>query len=247
MTDLTARPRPLDIIGYRKDGRPIRLIGGGDGTGGPDPAPPTDPAPAVPPAPAPVPPVPPAPPAPPTPFDPNTLTPEARAWLESERKRVAAEEGAKARTQSKENAAAEARKELLAKLGLEPDVKPEDAAAQLATERAERKAIQVNYSVRDAARDAGGDHELVSAYLQAKGRLKDLDPSASDFDEKIKALVDQAVAEKPSLKLASAPAVVPPGGSGPGSSVVPGSTPPPRTRSADYVSALQAHYKRPTQ
>lgn len=239
MTARSALPKPGALLGYRKDGRPIRLIAGGSQPVGDPAAPPANPGTSGDPA---TPPTPPAPPAP-TPFDPNALSPEAKSWLESERKRIAAEEGACARTGSKEAA----RKELLAQLDIKAD-KPEDAVAELARERAERRQLQVNYSVERAASKAGADDELVAAYLAGKGRLKDLDPTASDFDTKVKALIDAALTEKPSLKLATAtPPPTPPGGQGPGSGVVPGATPPPRARVADYVTAMQNHYKKPTQ
>jgi len=210
----------------------------------PNQTPPADPAPVVPgatdPSPAPVAPAAPA-------FDPNALDPAVKAYLDGERKRIAAEEGQRARTQSKANAAAEAQAELLAKLGLKPDVKPEDAAAELAAERAERRSLQVSYSVERAASKAGADDELMSAYLAGKGRLKDLDPTASDFADKVKALIDAALTEKPSLKLAgAAPIVTPPGGQGPGSAVVPGQQPAPKKR-PDMVSAYAAHYAPKTQ
>jgi hypothetical protein len=231
------KPAPGSIIGYRKDGREIRLIGGGSEPIG-------EPAPAAPPTPPPVPPAPPAPqptpvPAPPA-FNPNS--PEAIAWRDAERAKIAAEEGAKARTGSKDAA----RKELLAQLGIEAE-KPEDAAAALAAERAERKAERVQNAVERAAGKAGADDDLIAAYLAAKGRLKDLDPTASDFGDKVKALIDAALVEKPSLKLATTPAAVPPGGQGPGTSVVPGSTPAPGGRPTDLVSAYAKHYASKTQ
>lgn len=242
MTAPLARPQPLDVIGYRKDGRPIRLQAGGDGTGDPAPAtgtgapaaPPADPAPTA------------QPPATPPAFDPNTLSPEARAYLDGERKRIAAEEGARARTTSKANAAAEAQAELLAKLGLKPDVKPEDAAAELARERAARTAERVTYSVERAASKAGADDDLMTAYLQTKGRLKDLDPTASDFPDKVAKLVEVALTEKPSLKLATTGPVTPPGGQGPGAGVTPGAQPAPKRR-PDMVSAYAQHYAPKTQ
>jgi hypothetical protein len=227
MTARSVLLAPLTIIGYRKDGRPIRLQAGGDGTSDPGATPPADLAPVVPATP-------PAPPATPA-FDPNALDPAVKAYLDSERKRIVAEESGRARTESKANAAREAQAELLAKLGLKPDVKPEDAAAELAAERAER-----------AASKAGADDELVSAYLAGKGRLKDLDPTASDFADKVKALIDTALTEKPSLKLATAPPATPPGGQGPGSAVVPGQQPAPKKR-PDMVSAYAAHYAPKTQ
>lgn len=207
------------------------------------PAPPVDPTPAAPVVPA----TPPAVPVPPTPavpaapaFDPTS--PAAKAWADSERARIAAEEGAKARTGSKETA----RKELLAQLGLEVE-KPEDAAAALAAERAERKAERVQNAVERAAGKAGADDDLIAAYLSSKGRLKDLDPSANDFGDKVKTLIEAALVEKPSLKLTTAPVVTPPGGQGPASGVVPGSQPTPVKRSGDMVAAYREHYAPKTQ
>lgn len=238
---MTVSPKlvPGSIIGYRKDGRPIRLIAGAsEPLGGPAPVVPATPP--VVPAPAPAPVV-------PAPFDPNALSPEVKAYLASETARIKAEEGARERTASKANAAAEARAELLKQLGMKDDVKPEDAAAQLAAERAERRAERVQNGVERAASKAGADDELVASYLASKGRLKDLDPAASDFADKVKGLIDAALIEKPSLKLATTPVVTPPGGQGPGSGVVPGAQPAPQGRSGSLVEAYAKHYAPKTQ
>lgn len=200
-----------------------------------DPNPPVDPgAGGVPTPPVAPPATPPAVPAAPA-FDPTS--PAAKAWADSERARIAAEEGAKARTGSKDAA----RKALLEELGLAVD-KPEDAAAALAAERAERKAERVQNAVERAAGRAGADDDLIAAYLASKGRLKDLDPSASDFADKVKGLIEAALVEKPSLKLATAAVVTPPGGQGPASGVVPGSQPPPAKRDPSLVNAYAKHY-----
>jgi uncharacterized protein YjbJ (UPF0337 family) len=211
-----------------------------------NPTPPVDPAPVVPGQPAPSPAPAPAPVVP-APFDPNALSPEIKAYLASETARIKAEEGARERTASKANAAAEARADLLKQLGLKPDVTPQDAAAELAQERAERKAERVQGAVERAAGKAGADDELVASYLASKGRLKDLDPSASDFADKVKTLIDAALVEKPSLKLATAPPVTPPGGQGPGSGVVPGSQPAPAKRDPSLVNAYAKLYAPKTQ
>ncbi len=213
----------------------------------PNPTPPTtDPTPAVPGQPAPSPAVP-AQPAVPAPFDPSSLSPEVKAYLASETARIKAEEAGRERTTSKANAAAEARAELLKQLGMKEDVKPEDAAATIAAKDAALRDLQVGYSVERAASKAGADDELMASYLAGKGRLKDLDPTASDFADKIKSLIDAALVEKPSLKLAGAtPPPTPPGGQGPGSGVVPGQQPPPKRR-PDMISAYAAHYAPKTQ
>lgn len=209
----------------------------------PNPTPPAAPAPVVPATPAPAPAVPTPAPAPAAPaFDPTS--PAAKAWADGERAKIAAEEGAKARTGSKDAA----RKELLAQLGLEVE-KPEDAAAALASERSRIGAERVQMAVERASRGLADD-ELMAAYLAGKGRLTGLDPTAADFATKVKALIDAALVEKPSLKLAGAPAVpaiVPPGGQGPGSVVVPGAVPAPEKRSVNLQEAYAKHYAKPTQ
>lgn len=180
-----------------------------------------DPAPVDSPPVVPVPPV--APPAPTPPaFDRATASPELKAYLDAqdaEHRRLIAEADTKARTTSKANAAKEAEAALLAKLGLKPDDKPDDiATAKSDRDRlaAENLALQINGRVESAARSAGADDDLMVAYLGSKGRLAGLDPAAADFADKVKALVDAAVVEKPSLKLATGAIVVTPGSRGPG-------------------------------
>lgn len=238
MTARSALPAPGTLLGYRKSGQPIRLIAGGSQPVD-TPTPPVDPGASGAPTPPVASPAVPAAPAAPA-FDPNS--PAAKAWADSERARIAAEEGAKARTGSKDAA----RKELLAQLGLEAE-KPEDAAAALAAERAERKAERVQNAVERAAGKAGADDDLIAAYLSSKGRLKDLDPTAGDFADKVKSLIEAALIEKPSLKLAAAPVVTPPGGQGPASGVVPGAQPPATGRPISMVDAYKAHYAPKTQ
>lgn len=204
-----------------------------------DPTPPVDPAPAVPGAPAPSP--------APQPFDPKSLSLEAQAYLDSERARIKADEGARERTTSKANAEAAERQRIAQLLGYAPTATPEDVAKQLTEERAARQAERVENAVEKAASKAGADDDLVVAHLARQGKLKGLDPSASDFADRVKALVDAALVEKPSLNMATAaPAPTPPGGQGPGAGVTPGAQPPPRTR-PDLMTAYANHYAAKTQ
>lgn len=145
-------------------------------------------------------------PADPAPFDPKALSPEVKAYLAEQLAKAKADAENRARVTSKENA----RKELLAEFAKatgEADPTPEDLGKLLAEQRAENRALRVGQAVRDAC--AGKyDVDLVAAVLEHGGKVADLDPSASDFAEKVSALVEAEVARKPSLKLALAPTPV---------------------------------------
>jgi hypothetical protein len=165
------------------------------------------------PAPAPAP----APAAPPV-FDPNSLTPEARAWMD-EQVRKADE---KARTGTRDNAAKQATDELTKRLaealGVAPKAaSPEALSAEISTLKARNAELAQAKAISDACRadDVKADADLVEALLARKGKLKDLDPDAADFSAKIKALVLETVNANPRLKLEAAPAAPAPGGSAP--------------------------------
>lgn len=211
---LPTHPRTgLTAIGYRKSGAPIwPIMGGSQPTGGepaPAPAPPT-PVPA--PAPAPAPPAPTPAPAPaPAPtggaFDPATLSPEAQAYLKA---RIA-EADKKSRTTSKENAAAQARDDLLKTMAEALDMKPKEVdpaevGRQLAAAQAETKALKVQAAVSAQARAQGADEALLTAVLAHGGKLAGLDPAGATFDADVTKLVTDAVAANPKLKLDVTPA-----------------------------------------
>lgn len=155
----------------------------------------------------------PVPPTDPKPFDPANAPPEVQAYLEAERKRIAAAEGGKAR----DTARATEREATLAKiaeaLGLKPaEVDPAQVAQELTTARAEARTAKIDRAVDTAARRAGADEDLVGAVLARKGLLADLDPAAADFADKVAALVKAEVDGNPRLKLETG---TPPGGQAP--------------------------------
>lgn len=155
----------------------------------------------------------PTPPAvPPTPapaFDPES--PAIKAYLEAERKRIAVEEGGKARTLSKENARKEALADLAKAWGAEGDaqVDPKDAAAELiaartaaTTAQAEARTLRIDQAIDRAAREAKADGDIVGALLAKAGKLADLDPGkGAEFVTAVKALVDEIVASNPRVLL----------------------------------------------
>lgn len=174
------------------------------------------------PTPSPAPPAPaPAPPAAPAAFDPASLTPEARAYLDAQIRAA----DTRARTGTRDNAAKEARAALLKELtGGDATKTPEQIAEELRqaqTTAAEKdrkiKALMTERAISQACRapDVLGDGDLVAALLAHQGKLDGLDPSAADFDAKVQALVKAAVAANPRLKLDQGPAVPAPGGSNP--------------------------------
>lgn len=173
---------------------------------------PTDPAPVAPegiPAPAPTSPTP-APPPVPAPFDVNALTPEVQAYIKAQ---VDAAD-LKARTGSKANAAAEARKELTAQiaktLGLAGD-EPPDPAALTAHLEAARDAAWASGVELQVFRIAGGlganpDSLMDSrAFISSLDDLVDLDPNSAEFRTALQAKVQEAAAKHPASASGQAP------------------------------------------
>lgn len=144
----------------------------------------------------------------------------------------------KARTTAKQQAADEARNELLGQLapalkalGVDvpggEKVTPEQLAQQLADEAAARKAadaaaqnLQREHQVLLSAVTAGADHKRLLDSRSFLAKVADLDPTAEDFTTKVDAAVRQALTDDPTLKAGRAPgssSVDHPGGSGEGS------------------------------
>lgn len=164
--------------------------------------PPVESTPAVPPV---------VPPAEPKPFDVKDLSPEAQAYL---RAQITAADS-KARTTSKDNARTEVLDQIAQALGIKPkDVDPAEIGKQLVEARTAAAKLTVDRALDRAARAAGADEDLVGAVLERQGKLAGLDPTAADFADKVEALVTEAVAANPRLKL-EATAPTPPGGQAP--------------------------------
>lgn len=114
----------------------------------------------------------------------------------------------------------EFKKGLAKLLGIEPDdespeaLKKAMADAQktvgekdttIAEQSKEITSLKVQIAVGDAARKEGADDGLTYAYLNAHGKLSNLDPEADDFDTKVSGLVQDAVKEKEVLKTRQVP------------------------------------------
>jgi hypothetical protein len=161
---------------------------------------------------------PPAAPAAPAPFDPNTLAPEVKAYIEQEKRKA----DERARTGTRDNAAKQATDELTKKLAEALGIAPKEAdPAKLTAELSALKARNAEL-LQDAAiaaacskSDVKADADLVGALLARQGKLKDLDPDAADFTTRMQALVAETVAANPRLKLETAPAAPAAGGSAP--------------------------------
>ena len=167
-------------------------------------------------APAPAPAEPAAPVAVPAAFDPASAPAEVKAYIDAERRRIASDEAAKARLGSKATARAETLEEIAKALGLKPgEVDPAEVARQLDAARGETRQLKIDRALDRAARALKADEDLVGAVLARTGKLADLDPTAVDFEDKIKALVEEAVTANPRLKLEITPAPVAPGGQAP--------------------------------
>lgn len=194
------------ILGYRRDGRPIYPIAGGSGEGGggsggnQPPAPPASPPTPAPPAPA-------APPAPPAdPWASFQWDGKVESLPEPVAKviREARAEAGKERTTAKENAAKEAREQLLKELGLlKPDETPDPAklAAELGDKDTRIGGLEGtvrSLTVELAAYKAAPKHEAnAAALLDSRSFMESvagLDPTAADFatklDDAIKAAVE---------------------------------------------------------
>jgi hypothetical protein len=223
---------PGAIIGYRKDGRPIRLIGGASepvppapANGAPDPAQP--PAPSAPPA---------APAAPPAPAPAANAEPGGQpqqggqqpgsvddlpGWAQKTIRELRSESAA-SRTKAKEQADALAAFQathqtqldgIARALGLKPeDATPEqlmaarDAAnADRDAERARARAAQVELAAYRAAAISGADPVKLLDSRAFVATLDGLDPSSDGFAQTVADRVATAIESNPSWRLAPAP------------------------------------------
>lgn len=200
-----------------------------------DPA--TPPTPAAPPAPAPSAPPTPAP-TPAAPFDPASLSPEAQTYLKSQ---IDAAD-LKARTGSKANAAAEAQREIAAKvakaLGIASDEPPDPAVLLEQVEQARNAAwaSAVELQVHRMASAAGADPEKLldsRAFIDSLDALVDLDPNGEEFRTALKAKVQEAAAKYPAAP--GAP-------NGPRPDPSQGARGNAQTRPTSLGQALAAHY-----
>lgn len=213
---------PGQIIGYRKDGRPIFPIAGASSPPEP-PAPPVVP-PVVPAAPVAPPVAPPTIPAtPPAPVAPAAAVSEkvedlpdwAQKLIGDTRKEAADNRVAK-------QAETDRVKAILKAAGIETE--DDDPIKALETTRAtnqsltdENRTLRVELALGSSARLHGADESLLVAVLAHKGELAKLDPAAADFSTKLDALVKATVEANPKLKGGQAPPVSGiPGSGGPG-------------------------------
>jgi hypothetical protein len=163
---------------------------------------------------------PPAPGAPPAavPVVPAVDVTQTKEYKDALAKAVA-DADAKARLGTQDKARTAVLDEIATALGLKPkDIDPAQIGKELAETRAENARLQQQLAVGAAARANGGDEDMVTAWLSHKGLLKDLDPTAADFTDKVAAIVKDQVSKNPKLAAAgAAPPAIVPGASGPGS------------------------------
>jgi hypothetical protein len=168
----------------------------------------------VPPAPAPAP----APAAPPAPVVPPVVDVTQTKEFKDALAKAAADADAKARLGTQDKARTAVLDEIATALGLKPkDIDPAQIGKELADTRAENARLQQQIAVGAAARKAGGDEDMVNAWLSHKGLLSALDPTAANFASEIERIVTEQIKQNP--KLAATPAAAPPivpGASGPG-------------------------------
>lgn len=213
------RPAPGEIIGYRKDGRAIRLQAGGseaavEAPPAPPAAPPAPPAPQPPPAPAPpqqqAPPAPaqaPAPAQPPAPQAP--AEPDWKALAETARQETATAKAeadrwkAQSRTQEQRSKANHAElknrdavlRQIAEKVGIEFDDKPdpEELTRKLDEARTVARQRSVELAVYTTAAGTGGNALAILDSREFMDRTAVLDPDAADFPSQVAALVQEAV------------------------------------------------------
>lgn len=172
----------------------------------PAPTPTPAPAPAPTPAPDPTPPPAPAPSGDPAPPDDNVWDDPEKAKAEIERLR---RENGNARANAKQQAADEARQEMAQQigkaLGLIKDDETPDPAKLLADAQTAQRQAQVELAVfRTAAKHQGDPAALLDsrAFL---AKVADLDPTASDFEDKVGTAIKDAVAANNKLKAGQVP------------------------------------------
>ncbi|WP_060888664.1 hypothetical protein [Streptomyces scabiei] len=201
------------VLGRRRNGSPIYAIAGGSGEGGggsggnQPPAPPASPPTPTPPAPA-------APPAPPAdPWASFQWDGKVESLPEPVAKviREARAEAGKERTTAKENAAKEAREQLLKELGLlKPDETPDPAklAAELGDKDTRIGGLEGtvrSLTVELAAYKAAPKHEAnATALLDSRAFMESvagLDPTAADFPTKLDDAIKAAVEANQQLRM----------------------------------------------
>lgn len=202
MNDTSPLPTvPGAIIGYRADGRPIRLIAGGDGTTGAGPS------------------------GTGASGDTGTgdqgdrtdtgtgdqgdddlarLDPADLARMVRELRR----ENAASRTNAKQNAAEEARRQLAAELGriLNPDqgdseeTDPATLAEQLTAALEEARTLKVEREAERAARRLGADVDALLDSRRFTDQLSRLDPDSDGFTDQVRKLVADTLKQFPQYK-----------------------------------------------
>lgn len=86
-------------------------------------------------------------------------------------------------------------------LGLESDTPdPDELQKQLTQKDQELRTLRVESAFTKSAAKADADAELTLAVLDRQGALRDLDPSADDFQSQLDRLVKAAVEANPKLK-----------------------------------------------
>lgn len=208
----SATHAPHTVLGYRRDGRPIYPIAGGNGEGGDASGTPAGEPAAAPNTASPEPPKPGPPPAAKAEGEDHAAT---IARLEKDLKDARAE-AAKSRTDAKAKAAEDAVKALTEKLGRElgliADDTPPDPAklaekisaqtARIGELETALRAKDVEAAVRDAAEKHGAKGNALLDSRSFLRAIADLDPAAKDFATQLDAAIKQAVDSNPNFRTA---------------------------------------------
>ncbi|MFF4989634.1 hypothetical protein ACFY19_20745 [Streptosporangium saharense] len=237
---LPAITTPGAVIGYRRDGRPIRLIAGGSGEGDPtpDPADPTgepvtDPSPTDPPADD----------KPETGKDGDDLA-KWKAQARANETKAKANKAALDKASGEHKAMLDRIAEALGIKGKEEDPKvlADQLTTKLGTTEGDLRSARVELAVYKAAGAHGGDADALldsRAFVKALG---DLDPSDDGFGDAVAEAIKAAVKANPKLAaVAVEPEKKPPTRSG---GDIPGAPSGGNKRAGGLAGAISNHYKR---
>lgn len=204
---------PGQILGYLKDGRPVRAIAGGsEPQATPPAATPTPPATPAPPAATPTPSAPADPPKPEPKTDLSTLPADVRKIIEDARAEAAKHRTDKQTATQTAQAAQAQRDAVLKALGIKADG-TDDIDPVKATEDAQNQAwvAQVQLAVFRAAGSLEADASKLLdsvSFIDSLDEAIDVEPSDPKFAGQIKDAIKKAVEKNPTFK-SNAPAVVP--------------------------------------
>lgn len=139
-------------------------------------------------------------------FDPKTLDAAAQAYLAKQ----IADADARARTTSKENAAKQARTDVLAEIGkalglTAAPADPAAAAQQVSALQTSNRELTIEVAILRGASTHGGNPQAIADSRAFMAKANALDPTADNFTEQLEGLIKAHIEANPSAKAAGAP------------------------------------------